>query len=881
MYKRLFTLLMALSSLEAAFSQEVVAEAAQSAVMAADTTKTDSPKEVATVSEVTDEVEKPAEIDLKAYDALPMADYSTTPSKKYIIRRIDVSGIKYLDPDIQINSSGLLVGDEVMIPSKYLSEAIARLWSKQYFSDVRIVAQTVGDSVDLEVVLVERPRVYRWLFEGVRKGEATTLTEDLKLKRGTELSDFAIDKNIHLIKKHYTDKGYRNVDVTPRIDNDSIVRNAVNVTFVVSKNEKVRVGAIEFRGNEVFPDKRLRRAMKKVHQKSINIFQNTKLKEGELDEDFDNIIDFYNSKGYRNAIILADSVYTITPDRIGLVITVDEGNKYFYRNIRWVGNSKYSTEQLNNILGIKKGDAYDKKTLYERLGYGKEDNPEDVSTVNALYQNDGYLASQIDPTEIIIGADSIDLEIKVFEGNQYRFNNVVITGNNKVNDEVIRREIYTRPGELYNRAMIMQTMRQLASMGHFDETKIMPNIQPVSGESVDISWDLEEKNSDKFEISGGWGSGMFVGSLGVVFTNMSIGNLFNKNAWRPYPQGDNQQFSIRGQTNGTYYSSISTSFTEPWLGGRKPNSLTVGGYWSEETSNYYNYYTNSKVDNNQFFRAMGVSAGLGRRLSWPDQYFTVYNELGYQAYQTRDWSYFKIQNGWSNIITFKTVLSRSSTDSPIYPRRGSEFSLSLTLTPPYSLFDGKDYSTITDNAVKYKWIEYHKWLGSFRWFYPLTNNGDLVLMTKAEIGYLGNYNKYKQSPFEGFDVGGDGMSGYNVYGVDVISMRGYEDGTLTPSSDNYTYANVYNKYTAELRYPIIMQPQSQIFALVFAEAGNAWLSWRDYNPFQLKRSLGVGARIYLSVIGMLGIDWGYGFDKAYGSSEVSGGQFHFIIGQQF
>ena len=719
---------MALSSLEAAFSQEVVAEAAQSAVMAADTTKTDSPKEVAAVSEVTDEVEKPAEIDLKAYDALPMADYSTTPSKKYIIRRIDVSGIKYLDPDIQINSSGLSVGDEVMIPSKYLSEAIARLWSKQYFSDVRIVAQTAGDSVDLEVVLVERPRVYRWLFEGVRKGEATTLTEDLKLKRGTELSDFAIDKNIHLIKKHYTDKGYRNVDVTPRIDNDSIVRNAVNVTFVVSKNEKVRVGAIEFRGNEVFPDKRLRRAMKKVHQKSINIFQNTKLKEGELDEDFDNIIDFYNSKGYRNAIILADSVYTITPDRIGLVITVDEGNKYFYRNIRWVGNSKYSTEQLNNILGIKKGDATTKNSLRT---WAMERTTEDVSTVNALYQNDGYLASQIDPTEIIIGADSIDLEIKVFEGNQYRFNNVVITGNNKVNDEVIRREIYTRPGELYNRAMIMQTMRQLASMGHFDETKIMPNIQPVSGESVDISWDLEEKNSDKFEISGGWGSGMFVGSLGVVFTNMSIGNLFNKNAWRPYPQGDNQQFSIRGQTRHYYapYASFTSRGSADGNPTRSPWAATGRRRRAIQTTHHASH-------NNQFFRAMGVSAGLGRRLSWPDQYFTVYNELGYQAYQTRDWSYFKIQNGWSNIITFKTVISRSSTDSPIYPRRGSEFSLSLTLTPPYSLFDGKDYSTITDNAVKYKWIEYHKWLGSFRWFYPLTNNGDLVLMTKAEIGFL-------------------------------------------------------------------------------------------------------------------------------------------------
>lgn len=809
---------------------------------------------------------------------IPLADYANP--KKYIIRHINASGIKYLDPDLQINSSGLAVGDEIMLPSKYLSQAVARLWSKQYFSDVKLLATPVGDSVDLDIILTERPRVYRWLFEGIGKSASQTLTEDLKLKRGSELSDYAIEKNVYLIRKHYIEKGYRNVTVTPRIENDSVIQNAVNVTFVISKNEKVRIGELDFEGNEVFSDKRLRRAMKKIHKKSINIFHNTKLKDAELEEDFGNIIDFYNSNGYRNAMIVKDSVYTISPNRIGLVITVDEGHKFYYRNIKWIGNSKYSTEQLNNILGIKRGDTYDKKTLNERLGVGKEDDPEDISTVNSLYQNDGYLASQIDPTEIIIGSDSIDLEIKIFEGNQYRFNNIGITGNSKVNDEVVRREIYTRPGELYNRALIMQTMRQLAAMGHFDETQIRPGIQPVSNEAVDVSWGLSEKASDKFEISGGWGAGMFVGSLGVVFTNMSMRNFFNKNAWRPYPQGDNQQLSIRGNTNGTYYSSISGSFTEPWLGGHKPNSLTVSAYWSEQTTNYYSPYY-GYVNNNQFFHAMGASVGLGRRLAWPDQYFQLYNELGYQAYEMKDWNYFLFSNGRSNILTFRTLLTRSSTDSPIFPRRGSEFTFSLTLTPPYSLFEkGKDYSSMTD-AQKYKWIEYHKWLFSYRWFYPLTNDGNLVLMTKAEMGYLGRYNKNKQSPFEGFDVGGDGMSGYNVYGVDVISLRGYEDGALTPSATRYTYANVYNKYTAELRYPIIMQPQSQIFGLIFAEAGNGWLSWRDFNPFQLKRSLGAGVRIYLPVIGMLGIDWGYGFDRAYGASSKSGGQFHFMIGQQF
>ena len=816
-------------------------------------------------------------VDLNA----PIADY--TAPKRYTIRHINAEGIKFLDPKMQINSSGLAVGDQITIPGTEISDAITKLWSKQYFSDVQIFATPVGDSVDLNIVLSERPRIFRWLFEGISKSATNTLTEDLKLKRGAEtLSDYNIERRINQIKDHYIHKGWRNVEVTPRIENDSVIKNAVNVTFVVDKREKVRIGEINFEGNEVFTDKQLRKVMKKIHQKSINIFHNTKMREDELEEDFDNIIDFYHSKGYRNATIVGDSIYVISPERIGLTIKVDEGNKFFYRDIKWVGNSKYSTEQLNNILGLKSGDTYDKKTLNERLGVGKEDDPEDVSTVNALYQNEGYLASQISPTEIIIGSDSIDLEIKIFEGQQYRFNNIGITGNNKVNDEVIRREIYTRPGELYNRALLMQTMRQLAAMGHFDETAIRPDIRPVMGsnDAVDVTWNLTEKASDKFEISGGWGAGMFVGSLGVVFTNMSMRNFFNKDAWRPYPQGDNQQLSIRGQTNGTYYSSISASFTEPWLGGKKPNSLTMSAYWSEQTTNYYTAYT-GLVDNGQYFRAMGASVGLGRRLSWPDQYFTLYNELGYQAYDMKDWNYFLISNGRANIFTFRTLLSRNSTDSPIYPRRGSEFTFSLTLTPPYSLFSpDKDYASMTDEQ-KYKWIEYHKWLLSYKWYYPLTNDGKLVVMTRAEMGYLGNYNPDKQSPFEGFDVGGDGMSGYNVYGVDIVSLRGYDEGALTPSSNNYTYANVYSKYTAELRYPIIMEQQSQIYALLFAEAGNGWLGWRDFNPFELKRSMGVGLRIFLPMFGLLGIDWGYGFDSAYGKSTPSGSQFHFVIGQQF
>lgn len=821
-----------------------------------------------------------AKVDLNA----PMMDYDNPV--RYIIGDVRIHGIKFLDPDIIAATAGLQKGDSVYLPGNYISQAIAKLWSQRYYSDIKVLAEPVGDTVLLDIYFQERPRVIRWLYDGIRKSEATTLTEDLKLKPGFELSDYVLEKNIYLIRKHYEEKGFRNIDITTRVANDSVLQNGVNVTFVIDKKQRVRIGQINFEGNEVFTDKRIRRSMKKIHQRSINIFNNTKLKSEEYETDMENIIDFYNARGYRNANIVSDSIYVLSDNRIGIDIKVDEGNKYYYRNIDWVGNSKYPTDQLSRMLGVKEGDAYDKKTLNERLGIGKESNPQDVSTVSALYQNNGYLASQVDPSEIIIGDDSIDLQIKIFEGNQYTINNVLISGNNKVNDEVIRREIYTRPGELYSREMIMQTISQLAAMGHFDEASVQqPSIQPVAGSTdlVDIAWPLSEKASDKFEISGGWGSGMFVGSVGVVLTNIATQNLFKKDAWRPYPHGQNQQLSIKAQTNGSYYSAFSLGFTEPWLGGKKPNSLSVSAYWSEETTDYYSSYY-GLVKNNQFFRAMGVSAGIGRRLRWPDQYFTLYNEIGYQAYNLRDWSYFIFSNGRSNVLTFRTVLSRNSTNSPIYPSQGSDISLSLTLTPPHSLFDGKDYASLSDDddsATKYKWIEYHKWLMNFKWFYPLTNDNKLVLMCRADFGYLGHYNSSKLSPFEGFDVGGDGMSGYNIYGVDIISMRGYDDGALTPSSSGNSYANVYNKYTVEVRYPVIMQPQSQIYALLFAEGGNAWNDIKDFNPFQIKRSAGAGVRLYLPVVGMLGVDWGWGFDRAYGASKRSGSQFHFVIGQQF
>ena len=812
----------------------------------------------------------------------PMLDYEHP--KQYIINKVKVSGIKYLDPEVVASMSGLTKGDTIMIPSDYLSSTLKTMWNQRIYSDVQILTEPVGDSVNIEIVLRERPRVYDWKIEGVRKGQMSELLETLKLKKGCELSDFVLNSSKDAIRKYFAEKGFYNADVSVRLENDTTLENVVNVFFVVDRKNRVKIGKIDFEGNTALSDRQLRRSFKKTHQKSINIFKGAKYKEKDYEEDKENLIDFYNSRGYRNATILSDSVYRINDKRLGIALKVDEGNKFYYRNVSWTGNSVYETRQLNDMLGISKGETYDKKTLHKRLGIGKHADYEDMSSISSLYQNNGYLFSSIDPGEVVVGEDSIDINVKIFEGKQAKINEVKISGNHRVNDRVIRRELYVRPGELYNRALLMQTIRQLNQMQHFDPEKTSPGIDlvPNSNELVDISFPLEEVASDKFEISGGWGSNMFVGSVGVQLNNVSLKNFFKGSEWRPYPHGQNQQLAIRGQTNGSYYKAISLNFTEPWLGGKKPNSLTVGLYYSDETDAYYAWQSG-----NRHFRTIGVSVGIGRRLSWPDRYFTIYNEISYQAYNLKDWSSFLVTNGTSNIFALKTVLARNSVDSPIYPRTGSEFSLSLTLTPPYSLFQKNvDYADPNlPDYKRYKWIEYHKWQFKAQWYYPLTNNNKLVLMARAEMGYLGSYNKNKPSPFEGFDVGGDGMSGYNVYGVEIVGLRGYENSALTPytytADGRADYARAYNKYTMEIRYPFILKPSSTIYGLVFAEGGNAFKSWKEFDPFLIKRSIGVGARIYLPIVGMLGIDWGYGFDKAVGQTERSGSQVHFIIGTQF
>ena len=793
----------------------------------------------------------------------------------YYIRKVNVYGVRFRDKNLLLSTSGLMPGDSLYLPSTFISDAITRLWNQRYFSDVEIGAEIEGDSIDLNVFLQERPRVRSWSFEGehIGRSKQKDLMDELKLKAGTELSDYVIDKNEKLIKKHFISKGFRNVDVSTRIENDSIRQNMVNVTFRIDRNEKVRVGSITFSGNTQFKERRLRRTFKKTHQKSINFFQNTKLNEEDYKEDKNLLIDFYNSQGYRNATILSDSVYAINPERIGIHIDLSEGDKFYIRNIKWIGNSIYPTEELQQIFGVKTGDTYDKKSMHKRLGIGREMDPEGMSVAN-LYQNNGYLMSQIEPSEIVVGKDSIDLEIKVFEGKPFTVNEVGISGNNRVDDEVIRRELYVFPGELYNRALLMRTLRMLMGMGHFDAEQLQPDIQPVSSDKVNVNFPLVETASDQFNVAGGWGSGSFVGSVGITLNNLSTRNLFKKGTWTPYPMGQNQKFSISGQTNGTYYKAIAASFTDPWVGGHKPNSLTVSGHWSEQNNAYYVGQSAT-----MYFRSFGLAAGLGKRLKWPDPNFSLYLEAQYTRYSLKNWNYFIMSNGVANELSFKVALSRSTVDQPIYPRSGSEFSAVLTLTPPYSLWDGRDYSDSSmPDRTRYKWIEYHRWQFNARWFLPISRNNKFVLMAAAEMGFLGHYNKNKVSPFERFEVGGDGMSGYTIYGVDIIRLRGYENGALDPTSD---YSIGYNKYTMELRYPVILKESSQIYVLGFLEGGNGYSSWKDFSPFRIKRSAGLGVRIYLPIVGLLGLDWGWGFDAPAGSTRRSGSQFHFTMGQTF
>ncbi len=825
--------------------------------------------------------------------------------QKYIIGGVDVEGNQYFNARQILAQTGLQPGMEVTVPGEDMTSVVVRLVAQRYFEDVAVVVDSLcptRDTAWFKICIRERPRVSRWTYSGVKTSEKKDLQERLNLRPGREYSDYVKNASVDIIKRYYKEKGYLKVKVDVDVQRDTMIRSAIRVNFGVDKGNKVRIRNINYIGNnQDVKDYKLAKNMKETHSNRwYNFFKSKKFKEKEYKTDRKTVLDAFNEAGYRDARLVRDSVYYVDDKHLDIDMVFDQGKRYYFRNITWTGNSVYPSESLNGVLQIKKGDVYDVVTLEKRLKGGGKETDYDITK---LYRDNGYLFFNVTPVEVNIQNDSVDVELRISEGKPARLNDVVINGNDLTNERVVRRQVMTRPGYLFRQTDFERSIREIASMGQFDAEAIMGQggysiIPNQLNNTVDIYYNVTEKPSSTLELSGGWGGNTFVLTAGVSFNNFSTYRLFDKNAWRPVPLGDAQTLSFRFQTNGQYYTNLSASFMEPWLFGKKPTSLSVSGYYSRMTDSYLAI---GILSTEKMFEVFGFNAGLGTRLKWPDNYFVLYNNLSWQTYKLTNWtnSYFAFNDGISHNLSYTIQLSRNSSDQQIYPRSGSEFSASLQLTPPYSLLrkytyddDGNrvgvdrwqdvNYDNWT-SAQRYKWIEYHKWKFNGTVYSKLV--GDLVLMTRAQFGYLGYYNRnWGYSPFESFQVGGDGMSGYMTYGAEIISMRGYEDYSLTPRkltpySQNYqSYAgNVFDKFTVELRYPVILQPQSTIFVLAFLEGGNCWSDIREFNPFQIKRSAGVGVRIYLPMIGLLGVDWGYGFDDA----TNGGSQFHFVMGQQF
>ena len=805
-----------------------------------------------------------------------VVDYNNP--KEYILAGVSVKGARFATEEQILAISGLAIGDKMVIPGDDIASIVKRLSMQRVFSDVDVRLDSLKrDSVYMSINLVERPRVSFWDYSGVKKTEMDELKDRLKLRaQGWEASDFLLKSSSDIIRRYYMEKGFRNVAVTYTMVDDTIIKNAVKLRFNVEKGNRVRIKKIDFIGNENVKDQKLRSAMKKTKDNHIlSFFSSKKFNEKEYPNDKQLLIEKFQEKGYFDAKIVRDTVYQISDKHLKVEIEVEEGKKYYFRNITWTGNSVFSTEALNRSLMLQKGDVFDVVTLEKRL------YSEPGMNVLGAYRDAGYMFCNVLHVEHTIYQDSIDVELRVFEGEQGRFNNMVINGNTITNEKVVRRQLYTKPGYLYSQTDFERSVREMASLGLFNEEKMFTGgVNPVPNQrdnTVDLVFNLEEKSSSQLEVAGGWGGNTFVGTLGVSFNNFSLGRVFQKKAWRPVPLGDGQTLAVRLQTNGTYYTALSASFIEPWLTGKKPTSLSVSAYYTRQTN--ATYWNRNSTD--QFMEIYGFAAGIGTRLKWPDNWFVLYNELSLQRYHLKDWQYqFIFTDGTSNNLSWKINLRRNSTDAPVFPRRGSDITLGLQLTPPYSLFKSKDkdYASMSSNE-RYKWIEYHKW--TFQGTFYTKLHEKLVLMTRAQFGYLGNYNRnLGYSPFEGYVLGGDGMSGYNTYGSEIIGMRGYKNASLTPLINGAYAGNMYDKFTMELRVPVILEPQSTIFVLAFLEGGNAWSDIRDFNPFSIKRSAGVGVRVLLPIVGMLGIDWGYGFDPVQGEKR-GGGNIHFMIGQQF
>jgi len=845
-------------------------------------------------------------------DDLSEIDYSHPTD--YEIGGITVVGAQYTDPTMLTLITDLRVGKTVKIPGDEIAGAIRKIWEQGMFEDVAINATDfVANKVFLQIVIKEKPRVSKFSLRGVKKSEADEIRNKINLSRGDVATNHLVTKTRRIIENYYYDKGYLNVDIDIQQIADTTRESYVDMIINIDKGEKVKIGKINVIGNENLSDGQILAAMKETKQRGhfdplnplgplvVNtvadvvtlkplkaitgieeyfydnyrprIFKASRFKESDFKDDEKLVIEKYNSKGFRDAHIIRDSVYRIDDRNLGIDLVIDEGNKYHYRNVTWTGNTKYSAETLNGILGIKKGDTYNKELLDKNLTYS-----ETTLDISSLYMDDGYLFFRADPVEVAVENDSIDLEIRLNEGKQARIKNVTLSGNTKTYDHVVLRELYTRPGQLFSRSDVIRSVRELATLGFFTQEKINPDVQPnYTDNTVDIEYSVEEAAADQITFSGGYGGGYLILQAGLSFSNFSMRNLFKKDAWRPIPSGDGQKLSLSVSTYGASYITYAISFTEPWLGGRKPNSLSLSFYqsfmsnWLDKTNEDYGW-----------FRRTGFTVGLGRRLTWPDDYFTIYHGVNLLRYNLNNYSSLYLNvgdgNGKFNIISYTIVLGRNSVSQPIYPRNGSEFQLSLDLTPPYSLFSTKDYSTMSDNE-KYKWVEMHRWNFKAVWYTELYEK--LVMMTRVRFGYLGHYNsQIGPTPFHRYYLGGDGLNNYSVDSRELVGMRGYANNSLSPDFYNNSSkgGDIFTKYTLEMRYPLSLNPQATIYALTFLEAGNCWLGFNNFDPFDVKRSAGLGVRIYLPMFGLLGLDWGYGFDDVYGTTGNNHSQFHFSIG---
>ena len=843
----------------------------------------------------------------------PDITYSGTP-KTYKLAGLTVTGIEGYEDYVLTGISGLTVGQELEVPGTAITDAVKRYWKHGLFSDVSISADSiVGDNIYLKIHLAPRPRISTINYNGLKKTEREDMEKKLGLLKGGQITPNMIDRAKILAKKYFEDKGYKNAEVFIRQRDDVAAKNQVILDIDVDKKEKLKVRSIIIDGDNQLGEKKIKGTMfskgafAKTHEagKLSNLLKSKKFTPERWAEDKKNLIKKYNEYGYRDAIILKDSVWNVDPKHVDIYVKVDEGKKYYIRNIKWVGNTVYSTDYLSRLLDMKKGDVYNQTYLNKRLS-------QDEDAVGNAYWNNGYLFYNLQPTEVNIVGDSIDLEMRIVEGQQARINRVKINGNDRLYENVVRRELRTKPGDLFSKEALQRSARELASMGHFDPEAINPVPEPnYEDGTVDINYNLKQKSNDQVELSLGWGQTGVIGRVGLKLNNFSMANLFRRNREHRgiMPIGDGETLSLGAQTNGTYYQSYNAQYSTNWLGGKRPIQFSVGMSYSKQTdvspnyynsgylNNYNNYrygygsYNYANYDNyrdpNKYVKLFSVYAGWGKRLSWPDDYFTLSLQLQYQRYMLRNWRYFIMSNGSANNLNLNIALNRTSTDNQLFPRRGSDFSVSLTITPPWSKWDGKDYAHLAtdrnsptysqEQQEKYRWVEYHKWKFKARTFTALTSGQKcFVLMTRVEFGLLGSYNKNKKSPFETYYMGGDGMSGYSTgYAEETIGLRGYENGSLTPyGAEGYAYSRM----SLELRYPFLLG-NTTIYGLGFVEAGNAWTETSKFNPFDMKRSAGLGVRIFLPMVGMMGIDWAYGFDKVFGTK--GGSQFHFILGQEF